>query len=214
MWIGVEWEVIDRNPVQKRCLPAEVSREPRYLPTGQVRAVAECASLPGRPGFYAPMVWLMATTGVQVGEAAALDVGDVVERRVGARQIWRARVRRSKSGVARDVPAPGIVVGMLDLGRAAGEPVFVGPAGGRLSVRNWRFGVWHPAVEAVGLEGLVPHEWRLTTASWAIADGADVKAVQRMLGHKSAKMTLDLYGHLWDKGLDLVSDRMAARLGG
>jgi len=38
-----------------------------------------------------------------------------------------------------------------------------------------------------------------TAASPAIAAGAGVKAVQRMLGHRSATMTLDLYGHRWDE---------------
>ena len=42
--------------------------------------------------------------------------------------------------------------------------------------------------------GFHPHELRHTAASLAIASGADVKIVQQMLGHKSATMTLDLYG--------------------
>jgi hypothetical protein len=42
----------------------------------------------------------------------------------------------------------------------------------------------------------------------AIASGADVKAVQQMLGHKSATMTLDLYGHLFGDRLDVVADAM------
>jgi integrase len=41
-----------------------------------------------------------------------------------------------------------------------------------------------------------PHELRHTAASLAIAAGAHVKVVQTMLRHKSATMTLDLYGHL------------------
>lgn len=70
-----------------------------------------------------------------------------------------------------------------------------------------------PALEAAGLDaGMVPHELRHTAASWAIADGADVKAVQRMLGHRSAKLTLDTYGHLWDAGLDDVGRRMSRRV--
>ena len=56
------------------------------------------------------------------------------------------------------------------------------------------------------------HDLRHTAASLAIASGADVKAVQRMLGHASATMTLDLYGHLWDRGLDDVADRMDAMM--
>ena len=53
-----------------------------------------------------------------------------------------------------------------------------------------------------------PHELRHTAASLAIASGADVKVVQQMLGHKSATMTLDLYGHLFPDQLDDVADRL------
>jgi len=38
-----------------------------------------------------------------------------------------------------------------------------------------------------------------------IASGANVKAVQRMLGHASAAMTLDVYAELFDDDLDAVS---------
>jgi hypothetical protein len=37
-----------------------------------------------------------------------------------------------------------------------------------------------------------------------------VKVVQQMLGHASATMTLDLYGHLYGDRLDEVADRMDA----
>ncbi len=47
-------------------------------------------------------------------------------------------------------------------------------------------------------------------ASLAIASGADVKVVQQMLGHKSATMTLDLYGHLFEHRLDEVASAMDA----
>ena len=53
------------------------------------------------------------------------------------------------------------------------------------------------AAEEIGIPGFHPHELRHTAASLAIASGADVKAVQQMLGHKSAPMTLDHYGHLF-----------------
>ncbi len=43
-----------------------------------------------------------------------------------------------------------------------------------------------------------------TTASLAISAGANVKAVQRMLGHASAAMTLDTYADLFDDDLDAV----------
>ena len=44
--------------------------------------------------------------------------------------------------------------------------------------------------------------------SLAVAAGADVKAVQQMLGHASAAMTLDVYAGLFADDLDAVADRL------
>lgn len=49
---------------------------------------------------------------------------------------------------------------------------------------------------------------RHTAASSAISAGANVKAVQRMLGHASAAMTLDVYADLFDDDLDQVAGRL------
>lgn len=49
-----------------------------------------------------------------------------------------------------------------------------------------------------------------TAASLAIASGAAVKVVQTMLGHASATMTRDLYGHVYADCLDEVADAMDA----
>ena len=54
----------------------------------------------------------------------------------------------------------------------------------------------------------LPHELRHTAASLAVHAGANVKAVQRMLGHASAAMTLDRYADLFDDDLDDVADRL------
>lgn len=56
--------------------------------------------------------------------------------------------------------------------------------------------------------GLSPHDLRHTAASLAISAGANVKAVQRMLGHVSAAMTLDVNGDLFEDDLDAVSERL------
>ncbi|WP_397517365.1 tyrosine-type recombinase/integrase [Rhodococcus sp. BP22] len=55
---------------------------------------------------------------------------------------------------------------------------------------------------------MIPHELRHTAASLAIQSGANVKVVQRMLGHKSATLTFDLYGHLYADDLDSVADAL------
>jgi integrase len=45
------------------------------------------------------------------------------------------------------------------------------------------------------------HDLRHTAASIWLAAGADPKVVQRVLGHATASMTMDLYGHLVDGNL-------------
>ena len=71
--------------------------------------------------------------------------------------------------------------------------------------------IWKPAVEAAGLEQLRIHDLRGTAASLMISSGANIKAVQRQLGHASAAMTLDLYGHLYEDDLDTLADALDRR---
>ena len=52
------------------------------------------------------------------------------------------------------------------------------------------------------------HDLRFTAASLAIQSGANVKAVQNMLGHKSAEMILDLYSGLFESDQVDVAERM------
>ena len=56
--------------------------------------------------------------------------------------------------------------------------------------------------------GLTVHELRHTAASLAVSAGANVKTVQRLLGHASAAMTLDVYSGLFDDDLDAVAERL------
>jgi integrase len=55
---------------------------------------------------------------------------------------------------------------------------------------------------------VTPHDLRHTAASLAVSAGANVKAVQRMLGHASAAMTLDVYSDLFDDDLDGVAEAL------
>ena len=61
---------------------------------------------------------------------------------------------------------------------------------------------------AAGLDGLTPHDLRHTAASLLIRQGASVKAVQKTLGHRSAVVTLDRYGHLWPDELEDLAERL------
>ncbi|WP_460784846.1 tyrosine-type recombinase/integrase [Microbacterium tumbae] len=91
-------------------------------------------------------------------------------------------------------------------GRDTDAPVFYGIRTGTW-LRNhvYRVGWFDPAVTMIGLKGLTPHELRHTAASLAVSAGANVKAVQRMLGHASAAVTLDVYADLFDDDLDGVA---------
>lgn len=77
------------------------------------------------------------------------------------------------------------------------------------SVRGW-FAFAVKRVRDVDEEfpRVTPHDHRHTAASLAISAGANVKAVQRVLGHASASMTLDTYADLFDDDLDGVADAL------
>ncbi len=81
--------------------------------------------------------------------------------------------------------------------------------------RTIRRGWFDDAAASIGSPGLTPHELRHTCASLAVLPRANVNALQRMLGHSSAKETLDTYSDLVDEDLDSVAvalNATAARL--
>jgi integrase len=73
---------------------------------------------------------------------------------------------------------------------------------------NFRRDVFDKAAADAGLADLTPHELRHTAASLMVSAGANVKSVQRALGHKSAAMTLDVDAGLFDDDLDGVAARL------
>ena len=94
--------------------------------------------------------------------------------------------------------------------RSPDDLVFTGANGGVLRNRNARRDWFDAAARAIGASNSTPHELRHTGASLAISAGANVKAVQRMLGHASGAMTLDRYTDLLDDDLDSVAERLDA----
>ena len=94
-------------------------------------------------------------------------------------------------------------------GKAPDDLVFTSPKGAVLRVRGARAVVVRPGGRGLRrAEGFHPHELRHTAASLAVSAGANVKAVQRMLGHAKASMTLDVYADLFDDDLEAVADRL------
>jgi integrase len=206
---------LNRNPAADVSLPRVVRREHLYLTHEQVAALADLCD-----PYRLPVLFL-SYTGVRFGELAALRVGrlDLMRRRatiaesvaeVGGRGlVWGT----PKGHERRDVPIPRFLVDELAAhvaGRSADDMVFPTVQGGTLRVRAFRRAGLDDAAAAIGVPSLHPHALRHTAASLAIASGADVKVVQQMLGHKSATMTLDLYGHLMSDRLDVVAEALDA----
>jgi integrase len=155
---------------------------------------------------------VLAFCGPRWGEAVALRVKrvDLLRRRITvAESVTEVRGRLTwgtpKSHQARSVPVPKFLAELLAelvAGKAREDLVFTTMTGRPLPNLNWRRDIFDPAAVDVGLARLTPHELRHTAASLAVSAGANVKAVQRMLGHASAAMTLDVYSGLFDADLD------------
>ena len=87
--------------------------------------------------------------------------------------------------------------------------VFSGRFGEPLITPTVRDNSWFDkALAAADLPPMTIHDLRHTAASLAISSGANVKAVQKMLGHASAAMTLDVYADLFEDDLDAVAMRL------
>lgn len=207
---------VARNVARDVTLPRKVSKKSRrYLSHEELWCVAEAA------GDHKTLVLTLGYCGLRWGELVALRVFDIdFEKR-------RINVTRSVSQVGkefhegtpktyetRSVPIPTEVAKLVRErceGKKPKDLVFDDGHGGYQrrvhsseKERSW----WNTALSTAGVERLVLHDLRHTAASLAVSAGANVKAVQRMLGHASAAMTLDVYADLFDDDLEAVSERL------
>jgi integrase len=151
------------------------------------------------------VVRFLAYTGLRWGEMAALRVQDfdLLRRRVNVSrsvtESGRLHWGTPKSWERRYVPFPIALAGELAalmISKDHDELVFTDLRGGVLRNSNWRSRVFRPAVaKCQKADATFPiitsHDLRHTAASLAVSVWANVKAVQRMLGHAKASMTLD-----------------------
>lgn len=162
------------------------------------------------------MVLLAVGAGLRIGELCGLHVADVnfLRRTIQVRrQLQRAgggavEVLPPKYGSERDVYVPdellAEVSAYITAHRASGEPtrwLFVGPSGEPLH-QNTGGDRWRRACRMAGVSGVKLHDLRHHFASGLIAQGVDVVAVQRALGHQTATVTLNTYAHLWPNAED------------
>lgn len=197
-------------------LPRKRRKAHVYLSHELVHSIAEHSK-------YPELVLVLAYCGLRWGEAVALRVGDVdmLGRRL---QVHRNAVEvggvihegTPKSHKARSVPFPRFIGERLEVlleGRGPDDLVFPGPDGGHMRsarVHKDNYSWFASALDAAGAPRVTPHDLRHSAAAFAVSAGANVKAVQRMLGHASASMTLDVYADLFDEDLNAVADALDA----
>jgi integrase len=153
-----------------------------------------------------------------MGEAVGLRVKDLdmLRRRinvtVNAVEVGNAiEVGTPKTHKKRSVPFPALLaipIAELCEGKSRDDLVFAGRYGTHLRRSHNDHGWFASAVKATGVPTMTLHDLRHTAASLAISAGANVKAVQQMLGHASAAMTLDACSDLFDDDLDDVASRL------
>lgn len=220
--LAVKNRLIAKAPTDDLALPRREGRRlHRYLTIDQLLAVAdEAGKARIQPEDRKALVLLLGLCGLRWGEMCGLKVEDIDYAR------HRIHIRRNitrigsewtetspKSHEMRDVPMPKIVSEALLpvlAGKGArdfvfrdhlGRPPRNQSAAGAKSNRTW----FISACRRADVEPLPPHDLRHTAASIAVHAGANIKALQRMLGHKSAAMTLDVYADLFDSDLDDVA---------
>ena len=208
------------NPCDGVELPRKRRKEHRYLTCDELLRLADAAR------DKRTIVLVLGLTGLRWGEMSGLQVGDVDFDR---RRLWIRRsatevngeivVDTPKSDKWRQVTFPAMLDGPLREvceGKPADALVFTGADGGyvrRTHGPNTTSSWFYWARKRAGIKGdMTVHDLRHTAASLMVASGANVKAVQRQLGHATASMTLDVYADLFDDDLDAVGEAMNSLL--
>ncbi len=210
---------IDENPVDRVTVPKIVSDDDMvFLSVREVELLADEAERIGKPVDGLLVRW-QAYTGCRIGESLALKVGDVDADRRRARigRTWTddghggSMLGTPKNGKARNIAIPRFLMPQIKAqmdGMGDDDWLFRATRGGNVWTNTWRTRIWNKAVKAAGMEdaGVTIHSLRHTYASFAIAQGADVKTLQMQLGHSSPSITLNTYTALWPERLDDVAD--------
>jgi integrase/recombinase XerC len=162
------------------------------------------------------VVELLYGAGLRVSECCGLDVGDVDLRRATVTALGKgAKVRRIPLGE----PARDAVAAYLRSGRAAlqvavqpstgaGDALFLNARGHRMTPRDVRRVLdRHPLADGRALH---PHALRHAYATHLLEGGADLRAVQELLGHADVGTT-QIYTHVTRERMRAVYERTHPR---
>lgn len=213
---AVQDNMLGRNPCVGVRLPKLTHNEAAYLEPHVVEAISF-----EMPKPYDLLVRLLGTLGLRWGEAVALRRRhvDLLRRRLRVEQSLSEVSGRfvfgaTKSHSMRAIPlSPGLRVELERhlsdaVGTEADALLFRGPKGGPLRYRYFYMRLWRPALERMRLPSTGLHTLRHSAAARMISAGASPKAVQSIMGHRSAAFTLTVYGHLFDADLDDLAAKL------
>jgi integrase len=219
---AVRDRLIAANPARGVKLPPRAKRQNVYLSVDQLHMLSIEA------GRYGSLVLLLGTAGLRWGEAAALRVSDIdfLRRRILLHENavnvgGHIHVGTLKSGHHRSVALSSFVVDALAAtceGKGRGDLIWPSASGRHLGPpagnKSWMSGAVERCQAADRtFPRVTAHALRHTAASLAISSGANPKVVQRMLGHASAAMTLDVYADLFDDDLTGVAQKLDESVG-
>jgi len=186
-----------RAPKSERHLPRVLSRESMSSILDRVSLRAES----GDPLALRDLaiIELLYASALRVSELTGLDLGDVDLGRLTVRVLGKGSKERV---VPFGVPARDAIVAWTERGRPAvaaeisgASPLFVGARGKRLTSRAVYELVSGLLATVPGSGPAGPHTFRHTAATHLLDGGADLRAVQEMLGHASLGTT-QLYTHV------------------
>lgn len=213
---AVEQGFIPKSPLRSggKDIPPQGKTERRYLRIHEIDALIDAAPTPEAALLLRVLLW----TGIRPGEAKGLKVRDLDAVR------GRLMIRRdvdiygtpdeTKNRNHRDVPVGGELLWDLEDAAESRQPedwLLPDEHGNVWTDARWRR-VWGQMCAQVNIHDVTTYALRHTAASMAIAAGANVKTIQRMLGHSSAALTLDVYGHLWDEELNTIPIALDAHM--
>lgn len=196
-------ELIVADPALRLKAPKREQALPGVLQAAQVTrllATLDDAAAEGAPLSLRnrAIVELLYATGVRVGELAGLDIDDLDPDRRTLRVIGKGNKERT---VPYGVPAALAVDDWLRRGRpllakgSSGPALFLGTRGGRVDQRQVRAMV-HDLFAGLGdTSASGPHALRHSAATHLLDGGADLRAVQEILGHSSLATT-QIYTHV------------------
>lgn len=206
------------NPVARVKLPRAAGKRPGVrLSVSELWKVADAMPT----DTDRALLLTLALSGLRWGEATALQV-KAVDYTAGRLTVSRTYTDLNgtiyegtpKSHATRWVPFPkslGDALHPLTDGKAAGDDVFRSGRGAVYRHRNWARRTFRPALKSAGSdESMRIHDLRGTFASLAVQGGANIKVLQRALGHESATLTLDAYADLYEDDLTGLGDRIEA----